>query len=280
MEPNKVYVAELRVKTATIETPINTSIEISGNNFIKTESASQQGIKFTSSVTAAKAIDDALNSGGYKLLNPNTNVPTGYKYDSSNNAVFVTAAAKGVGSVSVEASDGIAVPSSPQKGLWLGVVVDTTNLKSDPAMLKSNFSLSSTDADNQSINSISALDVDLAQVKRSEKEGVYLDFASEESLSQNLIAIHGSQSVVGDHVVVANKDHSFISFKNSIVEAGNGYNNVMIKEGENGNTFKLGGGGDTIAIYGDNNFVDAGAGTNVFYHKKQGHKLSCNRSRC
>jgi hypothetical protein len=64
------------------------------------------------------------------------------------------------------------------------------------------------------------------------------------------------------HITLGDLDYWLYSFQNAIISTGSGFNTVIIKEGDVGNSYKLGGGGDTIEISGDRNFVDAGAGAN------------------
>lgn len=259
--PGKQYIAEIRVSTAKIVTSLKAPIDLYGNNFITT--ADDKGINSTISV--ADAIDLALKKG-FPLLDRANNTPLGFKYNRLDQAVTVDATANANSSTAVLATTNVTTPDG-KKGLYIGVEVNpgsyaaVATVGTEDGPFSSNHVLSTPNT---------PLDVDLSKVELTSGVGVFLNFKDESQIRQNQVSIHGSQSISGDHVVVGDKDHSFVSFKNSIIEAGNGYNNVVIKEGETGNTFHLGGGGDTVTLDGNENFVDAGAGENVFIIKGKG----------
>ncbi len=103
--------------------------------------------------------------------------------------------------------------------------------------------------------------IDLATISQERGDnGIYLDLTKEDKFYGMAIQIVGNAQ--NNQVLLGDMDHTLMSFKNSIIESGSGYNTIIIKEDDIGNSYKLGGGGDTIHISGSNNVIDAGSGAN------------------
>lgn len=111
------------------------------------------------------------------------------------------------------------------------------------------------------VNDKKGIDIDVGVISpQTGENGIYLDLSNENYFVGKPITISGNSQQ--NFIKLGDLDHTLISFKNSIIESGSGFNHIIIKDGDVRNSYILGGGGDTIDISGDQNIIDAGAGAN------------------
>jgi hypothetical protein len=256
--PGQTYTASISLSQASVQSGINQAFQIAGPNMSASSTFSVPSINYSSANTATLNAEQAIafaNTYGYNFISGIDNNLFQYTQGQNDYVTYsglVTATSNGSvdGQILVQA---VATPTSAYTE-----TSPTTNLT---------LALGAVSAQSESTPT-AKLDLALAAENlTSSANGVFFDSTQIEGDLVDLFLLGDSDLLTLDgghqHTVhLGDLSHALSKFTNSYLTAGDGNNSIVIAPTENGNTFRLGDGNNSISVDGQGNNLFLGNGKN------------------